>query len=149
MYPNPILPKDCQMKLSQTTKIYAKKCKHSSLGNETPISWMVLHLVLSMYLSLQILNMRSDLWYGLISAMVTMLTRLYSLCEIPWIKVYMRNVKLLATFIRELQGFLVLLGFLKNPAGIHRINSVVNQTSSLSKGLLECRLRNSMIENSV
>jgi len=75
-------------------------------GNETPVSWWF-YFWFFPCISPQNSNMRSGLWYGLICVMVTMLTTLYSFCEIPWIKVYMRKCQVACHFHgRELQGFL-------------------------------------------
>lgn len=57
---------------------------------------------------------------------------------------------LLAPCIAEnSEGSVDAMGFLGSITGIHSISSVANRTGGLSKSLVGCRLRNSMVENSI
>lgn len=146
----PFYPRTAKWSSARQWKYTQKKCKHSSLGEWDSHILTVLHLVLSMYLTA---NFKYEIW----------LVVWFNFCNGNHVNKALLTLwnSLNQSLHEEMSSCLPLSwkrtprfpwvpwGSQRNPAGIHRINSVANQTSSLSKGLLECRLRNSMIENSV
>ena len=141
------LPNEAQ---PDNKNICKKKCKHSSLREWDSRILMVLLLVLSMYLTAKF---KYEIW----------LVVWFNLCNGDHANKALLILwnSLNQSLHEEMSSCLPLSwkrtprvpwapwGSQRNPAGIHRISGVANQTGSLSKGLLECRLRNSMIENSV
>lgn len=153
MYSSEILPRGCQMKLGRQQKCMHKNVNTGISGNGMPVSWW-LHLVLSMYL---LATFKDEIWLEVWLNLCNsdhVNRGLYWLCQTPWnkfnqsLKFKWGNVKLLATWMPENSKGSV--GSLKSLIGIQGACGFANLTgSSLNQSSLGCRLRDSMVKNSV